>query len=165
MRCQNKALKEILLLPTPPALKKKLWHQFSSFYFIRKLQVWKQKFGAKTGWSKPVLILLCKEKYPHCVQSYKYFMLVNYDPRVVPDLKIPHITTLESWFTSVKCLLDWPLVVDSLPCSRTPSEFLGRGVVSKSKVEIDFDLEFVKPLKCLIKAIWFVSPEKKKTNN
>ena len=29
-------------------------------------------------------------------QSYKHFMLVNYDSRVKPDLKIPHITTLES---------------------------------------------------------------------
>ena len=28
-------------------------------------------------------------------QSYKQFTLVNYDPRVVPDWKIPHITTLE----------------------------------------------------------------------
>ena len=31
-----------------------------------------------------------------CGQSYKHFTLVNYDSRVVPDLKIPHITTLES---------------------------------------------------------------------
>ena len=29
-------------------------------------------------------------------QSYKHFTLVNYDSRVIPDLKIPHITTLES---------------------------------------------------------------------
>ena len=29
-------------------------------------------------------------------QTYKHFMLVNYDSRVVPDMKIPHITTLES---------------------------------------------------------------------
>ena len=28
-------------------------------------------------------------------QSYKHFTLVNYDSRVVHDLKIPHITTLE----------------------------------------------------------------------
>ena len=28
--------------------------------------------------------------------SYKHLKLVNYDSRVVPDLKIPHITTLES---------------------------------------------------------------------
>ena len=28
-------------------------------------------------------------------QSYKHFMLVNYNSRVVPDWKIPHITTLE----------------------------------------------------------------------
>ena len=30
-----------------------------------------------------------------CGQSYKHFMLVNYDSRVVPDWKIPHITNLE----------------------------------------------------------------------
>ena len=29
-------------------------------------------------------------------QSYKHFTLVIYDSRVVPDLKLPHITTLES---------------------------------------------------------------------
>ena len=29
-------------------------------------------------------------------QSYKDSTIVNYDSRVVPDLKIPHITTLES---------------------------------------------------------------------
>ena len=29
-------------------------------------------------------------------QTYKHFMLVNYDSRVVPDMKIPHIMTLES---------------------------------------------------------------------
>ena len=28
-------------------------------------------------------------------QSYKHFTLVNYDSRVLPDWKIPHITTLE----------------------------------------------------------------------
>ena len=31
-----------------------------------------------------------------CGQSYKHFTLVNYDSRVVPDWKIPHIITLES---------------------------------------------------------------------
>ena len=31
-----------------------------------------------------------------CGQSYKAPMIINYDSRVVPDLKIPHITTLES---------------------------------------------------------------------
>ena len=29
-------------------------------------------------------------------QSYKASTIVNYDSRVVPDWKIPHITTLES---------------------------------------------------------------------
>ena len=31
-----------------------------------------------------------------CGQSYKHFTLVNYDSIVVPDWKIPQITTLES---------------------------------------------------------------------
>ena len=31
-----------------------------------------------------------------CGQSYKASMIVNYDSRVIPDLKIPHIPTLES---------------------------------------------------------------------
>ena len=31
-----------------------------------------------------------------CGQSYKHFTVVNYDSTVVPDFKIPHITTLES---------------------------------------------------------------------
>ena len=35
-------------------------------------------------------------KYTNSGQSYKQFTLVNYDFRVVPELKIPHIMTLES---------------------------------------------------------------------
>ena len=31
-----------------------------------------------------------------CGQSYKSSVIVIYDSRVVPDLKIPHITTLDS---------------------------------------------------------------------
>ena len=31
-----------------------------------------------------------------CGQSYKATMIVNYDPRVIPDWKIPHIMTLDS---------------------------------------------------------------------
>ena len=31
-----------------------------------------------------------------CGQSYKASMIVDYNSRVVPDWKIPHITTLES---------------------------------------------------------------------
>ena len=37
-------------------------------------------------------------------QSYKGSMIVNYDSRVVPDLKITYITTLKSKFTIVKPL-------------------------------------------------------------
>ena len=33
---------------------------------------------------------------PTSGQSYKASMIVIYDSRVIPDLKIPHITTLES---------------------------------------------------------------------
>ena len=29
-------------------------------------------------------------------QSYKHFTIVNYDSRVIPDRKIPHIMTLQS---------------------------------------------------------------------
>ena len=32
----------------------------------------------------------------YCGQSYKASMIINYNSRVVPDLKIPRITTLES---------------------------------------------------------------------
>ena len=31
-----------------------------------------------------------------CDQSYKQFTLVIYDSRVIPDLKVPHITTLDT---------------------------------------------------------------------
>ena len=34
--------------------------------------------------------------YTTCGQSYKAPTIVIYDSRVVPDLKLPHITTLES---------------------------------------------------------------------
>ena len=34
--------------------------------------------------------------YAEVKQSYKAFTIIIYDSRVVPDLKIPHITTLES---------------------------------------------------------------------
>ena len=37
-------------------------------------------------------------------------MIVNYDSRVIPDLKIPHITTLEPLFTIARPLKDWPHV-------------------------------------------------------
>ena len=37
-------------------------------------------------------------------QSYKGSTIVNYNSRVVPDLKIPYITTLESEFTIVEPL-------------------------------------------------------------
>ena len=32
----------------------------------------------------------------YCGQSYTHFTIVNYDSTVVPDLKVPHIITLES---------------------------------------------------------------------
>ena len=40
----------------------------------------------------------------NCGQSYKASTIVIYQSRVVPDLKIAHITTLDSKITSVKCL-------------------------------------------------------------
>ena len=39
-----------------------------------------------------------------CGQSYKASTLVIYDSTVIPDLTIPHITTLGSYITSVNCL-------------------------------------------------------------
>ena len=36
----------------------------------------------------------CNRNTDLCGQSYKACTIVNYDSRVVPDLKIPHITTL-----------------------------------------------------------------------
>ena len=35
-------------------------------------------------------------EFESCGQSYKALMIIIYDSRVVPDLKLPHITTLES---------------------------------------------------------------------
>ena len=43
-----------------------------------------------------------KDMYFSVANVKKNFMLVNYDPRVVPDLKIPHIMTPESLFMSIK---------------------------------------------------------------
>ena len=48
----------------------------------------------------PLLILHkkcnnCKIGREPCGQSYKAPTIVNYDSRVIPDLKIPHIMTLE----------------------------------------------------------------------
>ena len=37
-------------------------------------------------------------------QSYKASTIVIYDSRVVPDLKIPHIMTLDSKITIINCL-------------------------------------------------------------
>ena len=41
-----------------------------------------------------------------CGHSYEGSMFVNYDYRVVPDLKIPNITTLELQFMIVELLYD-----------------------------------------------------------
>ena len=46
---------------------------------------------------------LCRT-FKYSGQSCKASTIVIYDSRVVPDLKIPHIMTLESQFTIVKCL-------------------------------------------------------------
>ena len=45
----------------------------------------------KVLWNRPLVTLIQISG-----QSYKHFTLVNYDSRVIPDWKIPHITTLES---------------------------------------------------------------------
>ena len=53
-----------------------------------------------------VMIILSNVLWPILLN----FTLINYDSRVVPEWKVPHITTLESQFTSVKCLYDWALI-------------------------------------------------------
>ena len=58
--------------------------------------LWEASFKSWTGGS-------CYFRLVSSGQSYKHFTLVNYDSRVVPDWKIPHITTLELQFMSVKC--------------------------------------------------------------
>ena len=52
-------------------------------------------------------------------QSYKASTIVIYDSRVMPDLKIPHFTTLVSFIMSENCLYDWPLYLTSIKyCER-----------------------------------------------
>ena len=46
--------------------------------------------------SDVIPINIFKQVRPTCGQSYKASTIVIYHSRVVPDLKIPHITTLES---------------------------------------------------------------------
>ena len=54
---------------------------------------WPSQFDEdKSVFTCVVDLLLCQS----CGQSYKQFTLVIYNSRVVPDLKIPHITTLDS---------------------------------------------------------------------
>ena len=45
---------------------------------------------------KQVILLLIQLKPNTSGQSYKASTIIIYDSRVVPDWKIPHITTLES---------------------------------------------------------------------
>ena len=40
------------------------------------------------------VVAIEKVRVHHSGQSYKGSTIVNYDSRVIPDLKIPHITTL-----------------------------------------------------------------------
>ena len=61
---------------------------------------WDSNLGQQNGmqtnllsYGGPLVLLLFSTI---CGQSYKQFTVVNYDSRVIPDLKIPQITTLES---------------------------------------------------------------------
>ena len=52
---------------------------------------------APQAWLPPVIDCKLEVRvHEHSGQSYKHFTLVNYNSRVVPDWKIPHIRTLES---------------------------------------------------------------------
>ena len=75
--------------------------------FLKKLSSWSLVFdpikrynftAKKCDWGS-VCGSVWKEQSlptPTSGQSYKAYTIVNYDSRVVPDWKIPHITTLES---------------------------------------------------------------------
>ena len=65
-------------------------HQFENnkkWYDVHFATINVQKWDCK--WLAP-------GTYKSSGQSYKHFTHINYDSRVVPDLKIPHISTLES---------------------------------------------------------------------
>ena len=49
-------------------------------------------YAIYVGLNEPLLSVILETSG----QSYKASMIVIYNSRVVPDLKIPHITTLES---------------------------------------------------------------------
>ena len=74
---------------------------------------WKNNLTIWFCWSSAIFIdSPLGEGWLHsCDQSYKDSMIVIYHSRVIPDLKIPHITTLELLITS----LNWPL--SSNPCT------------------------------------------------
>ena len=63
---------------------------------------WLTKRGR--GWTTYILV-------PSKGQSYKHFMLVNYDSRAVITSKLLIFMTLESQFTLVEALKDWLLHV------------------------------------------------------
>ena len=48
------------------------------------------------NWSRKRILAYFIRRRSSCGQSYKASTIANYNSRVVHDLKIPHITTLES---------------------------------------------------------------------
>ena len=89
-------------------------------------------FGARNVWKIPKLLWsFSTKRFGHnqffliSGQSYKDSMIVIYDSRVVPNLKIPHITTLDLLITIVNCLKDWPLFLLFIGCEVfTPSALI-----------------------------------------
>ena len=72
-------------------IKKHFSRIFKSYGEIRILQ-----FCLKNRWFWVPRGTLPNAILRNSGQSYKHFTIVIYDSRVVPDWKIPHITTLES---------------------------------------------------------------------
>ena len=73
-------------------------HRWGKYPYMAGLQFYYFGFNWFTGAQKTTYFLSvnsCLVKRETSGQSYKHFMLVNYDSRVVPDWKIPHISTLE----------------------------------------------------------------------
>ena len=89
---------EATALPTEPQPLPKcvLWNSqpYLSFCYILFTYSPAHRLGYKTAWQNCSIRGL----------SYKASTIVNYDSRVVPDLKIPHIMTVDLQITSANCL-------------------------------------------------------------
>ena len=81
-----------------------IWALPDHFSLSYNFQQWKDAIGTyKNCWcldsNQGPLVLevtALPQLHTFCGQSYKHFTIVIYESRVVPDLKVPHITTLDS---------------------------------------------------------------------